>query len=554
MKAAAGRAAAQIGNAATVAKRTAERAAEELARRRASGGSCSERESRRSERDVNDVLDVPEAPIGRLYAPDDESCYVFVSSSRKHVLMISRRDNGLRVAHPREIDSLIGPPNARAKSCAVSAIVGLLSYPDDRSLVVVTRSIARPLYGASFEASVVRFVAKTGFLSMSDSGKSQWNGASLEARDAGAKMRMQLKELLEGGDFFFSADEALTLSLQRVTELLQDGYKPSTWAHRELRFCWNEASLKALAEAGVGPWLTPILQGALVSEQLELPNGLILRLSLISRRSCEHPGTRFKARGIDDSGACANFIESEQRVQLLVQRPPRAWAIASFVQLRGSAPLFWDQRGKAITPRPRLRRSVPLTLPALRRHLDELERHYGAVTFLSLLEHRGDEAKLNAALTQALAAVSDSHGEAQLASFDFRDKCRTSRQEGVQVLLPLWGEDGQREVFFPTWPSLDPPRMRRLSLTHTIRTLGYPRATVRVTAKMAIATARAAAEALISSSNVKSSKHPPFCPLTPLINASHSLPSHLYLSVDHRARSGATARRASLLWLLAFGR
>ncbi len=34
-------------------------------------------------------------------------------------------------------------------------------------------------------------------------------------------------------------------------------------------------------------------------------------LSLISRRSIMRAGTRYNARGIDDTGNCANFVETE---------------------------------------------------------------------------------------------------------------------------------------------------------------------------------------------------------------------------------------------------
>ena len=66
------------------------------------------------------------------------------------------------------------------------------------------------------------------------------------------------------------------------------------------------------AEAGEGVWLTPIMQAAIVTEQLRLPGGGVLTASLISRRSSEHAGTRFKTRGLNDAGAAANFVETEQ--------------------------------------------------------------------------------------------------------------------------------------------------------------------------------------------------------------------------------------------------
>lgn len=46
------------------------------------------------------------------------------------------------------------------------------------------------------------------------------------------------------------------------------------------------------------------------------------------------PGTRYNVRGIDAGGHVANFVEVEQCVCV-------NGAVTSFVQTRGSIPLFW---------------------------------------------------------------------------------------------------------------------------------------------------------------------------------------------------------------------
>ena len=56
------------------------------------------------------------------------------------------------------------------------------------------------------------------------------------------------------------------------------------------------------------------------------------------RLSCERAGTRFNVRGVNDDGAVANFVETEQIVLL-----PRQYNYSSFVIIRGSIPLFWHQ-------------------------------------------------------------------------------------------------------------------------------------------------------------------------------------------------------------------
>ena len=76
-----------------------------------------------------------------------------------------------------------------------------------------------------------------------------------------------------------------------------------------------------------------------------------MHLGLISRRSRFRAGTRYFRRGIDREGNVANFNETEQI--LLVERQSTSGAVQnfddnyaaklSFVQIRGSIPVFWSE-------------------------------------------------------------------------------------------------------------------------------------------------------------------------------------------------------------------
>ena len=70
-----------------------------------------------------------------------------------------------------------------------------------------------------------------------------------------------------------------------------------------------------------------------------------MQLALVSRRSRFRAGTRFFRRGIDHDGNVANFNETEQI--LLVEEPGGNAGTyitrLSFVQIRGSIPLFWTE-------------------------------------------------------------------------------------------------------------------------------------------------------------------------------------------------------------------
>lgn len=59
---------------------------------------------------------------------------------------------------------------------------------------------------------------------------------------------------------------------------------------------------------------------------------------------------RYKRRGVDKNGNVANYVETEQLIHVHNHT-------LSFVQTRGSVPVFWSQVGYRYNPRPRLDKS-----------------------------------------------------------------------------------------------------------------------------------------------------------------------------------------------------
>jgi hypothetical protein len=78
----------------------------------------------------------------------------------------------------------------------------------------------------------------------------------------------------------------------------------------------------------------PVIQGY-VEYSSQIFDGKELEIILISRRRFSMAGTRYNARGLDDDGNVANYVETEQ---IMSYRN----FIYSFVQIRGSVPLFWQ--------------------------------------------------------------------------------------------------------------------------------------------------------------------------------------------------------------------
>ena len=103
------------------------------------------------------------------------------------------------------------------------------------------------------------------------------------------------------------------------------------------------------------------------------------RAAVISRLSSERAGTRFCVRGVDDDGHVANFVETEQLITL-------DESSSSFMQIRGSVPLFWEQPGVNVgSHKIRISRGPELSAPAFDSHFRQLKALYGDIIIMNLL-------------------------------------------------------------------------------------------------------------------------------------------------------------------------
>ena len=129
-----------------------------------------------------------------------------------------------------------------------------------------------------------------------------------------------------------------------------------------------------MAQMGISEkWMDRIVQGFFGS--FKIPQSEVC-FSLVSRRSSEMGGTRFNSRGINEEGFVANYVESEQFLFL-------GDKIASFIQIRGSVPLFWKQAG-VVAP-PEMIKSLDFAQPYYRKHMQRLESLYGQVACVNLM-------------------------------------------------------------------------------------------------------------------------------------------------------------------------
>lgn len=87
----------------------------------------------------------------------------------------------------------------------------------------------------------------------------------------------------------------------------------------------------------------PIIHGAYNQRRIN-DYGKTLNLVLIARRSRHFAGTRYLKRGVSEQGKVANDVEHEQILHD-ESTSGSSGCFSSYIQVRGSVPVFWVQVG-----------------------------------------------------------------------------------------------------------------------------------------------------------------------------------------------------------------
>ncbi|KAK9164937.1 hypothetical protein Scep_000128 [Stephania cephalantha] len=234
------------------------------------------------------------------------------------------------------------------------------------------------------------------------------------------KMETEISVLLNAAErttgLYFSYDVNLTLSAQRLHDLGNESRKFPLWRQADPRYIWNNYMLEALIDNKLDPYLLPVIQGnILYVRNFQAAIGKdIADVTLIARRCTRRNGTRMWRRGADADGYVANFVESEQIVKI-------NGFTGSFVQVRGSIPLLWEQIVD-LTYKPKFEVVRPEEAPqVVKRHFLDLQKRYGAVLAVDLVNKHGSEGRLCEKYANAMQHVASD--DIRYLHFDFHQIC-----------------------------------------------------------------------------------------------------------------------------------
>ncbi|KWU46417.1 DNase I-like protein [Rhodotorula sp. JG-1b] len=264
-----------------------------------------------------------------------------------------------------------------------------------------------------------------------------------------------IRKILANSNFYFSSGpDAFDLStrlqarLEKAAERQAGDPGSTDGIDHDGRFLWNTYLVGPLLSfrTSLSPDMRSIfdeqgfmvlaIQGYVGTYDINI-GGEPVVLSLISRLGWKRSGTRFNVRGVDDDGSVANFVETET---ILRTRD----LCFSYVQTRGSVPLFWEEGGsQPFNQKITITRPIEASLPAFLRHCEDLLEHYSRFHILNLLANKEGEAALTQAYEAHLRAAQDADENVRdnvgMTEFDFH--ARSKGGGGIDsVQAQLWRE------------------------------------------------------------------------------------------------------------------
>ncbi|KAI5993700.1 SacI homology domain-containing protein [Pisolithus orientalis] len=272
-------------------------------------------------------------------------------------------------------------------------------------------------------------------------------------------------------NFYFSYSYDVTSTLQ-LNLTKPNRFEKSKWWFND-RYVWNFHMLSLpfndQSPRGGQAWLIPLIHGHVDQAKLNILSRVVF-VTLIARRSRHYAGARYLTRGVNEEGNVANEVETEQIVSEALttpfyvpssEHPSRRQPsphYTSYVQYRGSIPIYWTQDMTSMSPRPPIEISVVDPFyTAASRHFNNLFARYGTpIIILNLIKRREPvprESKLLDEYTQCVRYLNQFLPEGKKMVYRAWDMSRAYKektQDVISYLEDLAEESIQMTGFFHT--------------------------------------------------------------------------------------------------------
>lgn len=443
-----------------------------------------------------------------LHASGAHYAFTSPSNPKAPTLVVERPSGDIRLND--------GPLLGTKRVSSIAGILGIIKLKLDKYVIVITK--AEPM--GRLRGHMVYRVVATEFLPLRE--------RPVHDPDEDTYLTY-IKALLANGPMYFSYSIDLTNTFQRQAEA---DLRQPLWMRADDRFFWNRfvqtdltdfrlgggsgsGGPKGGQQPGADGYILPVMYGMLRITPAHIKN-VGFTFALITRRSRHRGGTRYFSRGIDEHGHVSNFNETEQIVILndnigSVARqsgnddvkvkstgPASDSQIMSYVQTRGSVPVFWAEIND-LHYIPRLQiRGVDAAQNAARRHFTEQIKIYGENYLVNLVNQRGREERVKKAYEQMVRTLVSNpdeeveagrktserfheiepQGERQRMDrlhyiyFDFHNETKGLKWHRAQLLLDQLADGLNRGGYFrgaemPGQPEVLEVRMKQMAVVRT---------------------------------------------------------------------------------------
>lgn len=329
--------------------------------------------------------------------------------------------------------SLIGPGADRQLCYGIIGTINLIAGP----CLIVISSVTR--IGSIYGQAVWR-VGETSLIPYS---KTMRHLTDEQARFNQIYVNM-VKSVLGTEYFYFCTSYDLSHTVQRLNNQPPEFASLSLFDRADDRFVWNRSLLQEWNNRSeLKKYCLPLIHGFIAIRDV-LVNGFNIKWILMSRRHVKRAGCRLFMRGADAEGNPANYVETEQVIEYQDNRIGNGRC--SFVQIRGSIPIFWSQTPNLKYKPPPLPLSHHNHVDILKKHVDHVTQTYGPVVLVNLINHTGAEGRMEKEFAAAIQQVN--HPHVKYESFDFHHECRKMRWDRLSILMERLARDQAEYSYF----------------------------------------------------------------------------------------------------------
>lgn len=164
---------------------------------------------------------------------------------------------------------------------------------------------------------------------------------------------------------------------------MDEDEKSYDWRAHDDPFYWNFNMYKVYNVPI--KWRIICIQGYFEVKMQQLIDNQQIKFGILSRRQYKRGGTRLNARGIDDEGYVGNYVETES---FFIHND----ILYTFVQIRGSIPLFWQQKG--LKGEVVFKRDPSTSVKAVKHHFHDINEEFGRFLMVNLLKEKSEREQL----------------------------------------------------------------------------------------------------------------------------------------------------------------